>query len=71
VRLPLLLAAGTFAAAIHAAQPATSATAGATIAAPLGARSVTPGVGRCTSDGACTVTDDRGTRAAAPLRLAP
>jgi hypothetical protein len=32
---------------------------------------VAAGVGRCTSDGACTVTDDRGTRAAAPLRLFP
>jgi hypothetical protein len=70
VRLALLLAAGTFAAALHAAQPAASATAAAAVA-PLGPRAVTPGVGRCTSDGACTVTDDQGTREAAPLRLVP
>jgi hypothetical protein len=28
-----------------------------------------PGIGRCTSDGVCTVTDSSGTRAATPLVL--
>ncbi len=40
-------------------------------AAPLAASPAVPGVGRCTSDGACTVTDEAGTRQASPLRLFP
>lgn len=38
------------------------------VVAPLADPAVVPGVGRCTSDGACTVTDAHGTRAATPLR---
>jgi hypothetical protein len=40
-------------------------------AVPLAASPTAPGVGRCTSDGACTVTNDDGTRQASPLRLFP
>ncbi len=40
------------------------------ITAPLVDRAATPGVGRCTSDGACTVTDGAGrTRPASRLAL--
>lgn len=42
----------------------------ARVVPPLADPAVEPGIGRCTSDGACLVTDARGTRAATPLRPA-
>ncbi len=41
------------------------------VVAPLADPAVVPGVGRCTSDGICVVTDDAGTRAAAGIAIAP
>lgn len=41
------------------------------IVAPLADPALEAGVARCMSDGACVVTDARGTRAATPLRSAP
>jgi hypothetical protein len=63
--LAVLLAAATSAALPHAR------TAGEPrVVAPLADPRAVPGVGRCTSDGVCTVTDAAGTRPATPL-LAP
>lgn len=60
--LTALLAAST------AGTPGQARPAGETrVVAPLADPRVVPGVGRCTSDGACTVTDAAGTRAVAPL----
>jgi hypothetical protein len=39
------------------------------VVAPLADPAVVPGIGRCTSDGACTVTDAAGTRRGTPLRI--
>jgi hypothetical protein len=41
------------------------------VVAPLADPALAPGIGRCTSDGACTVTDAAGTRPGTPLRLVP
>jgi hypothetical protein len=42
------------------------------VAPPLAAPGVDPGVGRCTSDRVCTVTDEDGrTRRGTPLALEP
>lgn len=68
MRLAQLLAAATIAAATHASH----AVPRAAVAAPRADPAITAGVGRCTSDGVCTVTDDGGgTRAATPLRPFP
>ena len=40
------------------------------VVAPLADPTVVPGVARCTSDGACTVTDESGTRSGTPLLFA-
>jgi len=68
VRLASLIAVGMVAAS-HAA-PRMPRVAETAVVAPLADPAVVPGVGRCTSDGACTVTDEAGTRGATPLRLA-
>jgi hypothetical protein len=41
------------------------------IVAPLADPAAVPGIGRCTSDGVCTVTDAAGTRRATPLAPGP
>ena len=53
------------------AAPSIARQVGTPVVAPLADPSVVPGIGRCTSDGACTVTDAAGTRPAAPLRPVP
>lgn len=56
---------------VSPAGPSMARQVGTPVVAPLADPSVVPGIGRCTSDGACTVTDTTGTRPAAPLRPAP
>jgi hypothetical protein len=58
-------------AAASPAGPLVARLVGTPVVAPLADPSAVPGIGRCTSDGECTVTEDAGTRRAAPLRLAP
>lgn len=52
-------------------KPALSPSVTRHVAPTLAAPSLAPGVGRCTSDGVCTVTDAAGTREGTPLTLAP
>jgi hypothetical protein len=68
VRLASLIAVGMLA-ATHAAAPRVARVVATPVVAPLADPGVAPGVARCTSDGACTITEAAGTRRAAPLRL--
>lgn len=54
-----------------AAAPARPPSVATRVVAPLADPAVVPGIARCTSDGACTVTDEAGTRAATPLAEVP
>jgi hypothetical protein len=66
----LVLVAATAGAAFAAGHPLRRLPTEIRIVAPLADPALAPGIGRCTSDGACTVTDERGTRRGTPLELA-
>jgi hypothetical protein len=68
VRLATLIAVGMLAASHEA--PRLARVVETHVVAPLPDPAMVPGVGRCTSDGACTVTDAAGTRRATALRPA-
>jgi hypothetical protein len=68
VRKLLVCAAAVAAAASVAAQrPLHRLSTEVRVVPPLADPALVPGVGRCTSDGRCTVTDEAGTRTATPL----
>jgi hypothetical protein len=50
-------------------RPLTRAPTETRVVPPLADPAIVPGVGRCTSDGRCSVTDERGTRRGTPFRL--
>ena len=55
----------------YPATPRLARVVGTQVVPPIADPSAVPGIGRCTSDGACTVTDAAGTRPATRLRPSP
>ena len=53
----------------NAPGPARSPSAEAHVVPPLADPALAPGIARCTSDRACLVTDERGTRRGTPIAL--